>query len=391
MKNLNNLTCYEYLNMRANELNERIAVEFGKDTYNFAELIESIDFFANQLINASVKKNDVCTVLLPNCPQLIIAFYAINKIGAIANILFVDMNKMEILEKLRLNKSTVLISTNAIVYSFDELPKQLNTIFGTSCVTENKMNTFNLIKIENTSDTKLFNNYLLLSETKCIPACIVGERNLQQIDKQVVLSNQAINNLVYNLNNAIVTSFEEQKILSSLNMFTVAGLILSVHWTLSNGWTCVIKKEESSEVPIEVGVNAMIVDECSFKSFFNNIGKLKSLSWVLSVNKIFESQNDLNMLIERGIRFITALSRPELCSVFAIMQENDNNNDKVFKLLPNTKIKTSDNIKFSFKFDDLYDNIAVQSPSIMSGYLSDNPMEYNGIYINKYGEKWLYI
>lgn len=348
-------------------------------------------FFANQLINASVKKNDVCTVLLPNCPQLIIAFYAINKIGAIANILFVDMNKMEILEKLRLNKSTVLISTNAIVYSFDELPKQLNTIFGTSCVTENKMNTFNLIKIENTSDTKLFNNYLLLSETKCIPACIVGERSLQKIDKQVVLSNQAINSLVYNLNNAIVTSFEEQKILSSLNMFTVAGLILSVHWTLSNGWTCVIKKEESSEVPIEVGVNAMIVDEYSFKSFFNNIGKLKSLSWVLFVNKIFESQNDLNMLIERGIRFITALSRPELCSVFAIMQENDNNNDKVFKLLPNTKIKTSDNIKYSFKFDDLYDNIAVQSPSIMSGYLSDNPMEYNGIYINKYGEKWLYI
>lgn len=49
MKNLNNLTCYEYLNMRANELNERIAVEFGKDMYNFAELIESIVFFCKSV------------------------------------------------------------------------------------------------------------------------------------------------------------------------------------------------------------------------------------------------------------------------------------------------------------------------------------------------------
>ncbi|RBQ24374.1 Acetyl-coenzyme A synthetase [Candidatus Methanobinarius endosymbioticus] len=46
-----------------------------------------IDSCVQSLIKLGIKKGDNVTVCLPNIPQAISAFYAINKIGAVSNMI----------------------------------------------------------------------------------------------------------------------------------------------------------------------------------------------------------------------------------------------------------------------------------------------------------------
>src|SRR5665647_475134 len=50
----------------------------------YQELKDQVDRFANCLINLGIKQNDKVSVLLPNCIPIVIVYYAILKIGAVA-------------------------------------------------------------------------------------------------------------------------------------------------------------------------------------------------------------------------------------------------------------------------------------------------------------------
>ena len=72
--------------------NINIKEETGKDnrliyfiTNKNKEFINKIDKVANCLKFHGIKKGDVVTICMPNVPEGIISYYAINKIGAISN------------------------------------------------------------------------------------------------------------------------------------------------------------------------------------------------------------------------------------------------------------------------------------------------------------------
>jgi len=52
----------------------------------YGEFIETIDSFAAGLVIQGVKKGDYVTIFLPNIPQCVMAVYAVNRIGAICNL-----------------------------------------------------------------------------------------------------------------------------------------------------------------------------------------------------------------------------------------------------------------------------------------------------------------
>lgn len=56
---------------------------FGRET-NYAELQSAIDRAANGLRELGVRAGDPVAIVLPNCPQHIIAFYAVLRLGAVA-------------------------------------------------------------------------------------------------------------------------------------------------------------------------------------------------------------------------------------------------------------------------------------------------------------------
>lgn len=62
---------------------DRVALEFFGATTTYADLVEQIDRAAEGLRRLGVQRGDTVALVLPNCPQHIVAFYAVLRLGAI--------------------------------------------------------------------------------------------------------------------------------------------------------------------------------------------------------------------------------------------------------------------------------------------------------------------
>ena len=66
------------------EAGDSVATEFFGRTTTYAELGDQIERAAEGLRRLGVKAGDRVALVLPNCPQHVVAFYAILRLGAIA-------------------------------------------------------------------------------------------------------------------------------------------------------------------------------------------------------------------------------------------------------------------------------------------------------------------
>jgi long-chain acyl-CoA synthetase len=64
-----------------------IAYDFMGTRATYRELLADIDRAADALFSRGLKKGDTVTICLPNCPQALVLFYAVNKIGAKASMI----------------------------------------------------------------------------------------------------------------------------------------------------------------------------------------------------------------------------------------------------------------------------------------------------------------
>ena len=64
---------------------DAIAFDFMGKSTSYRELVVNIHACAKSLKAMGVRENDKVTIAMPNCPQSIYFFYAINAIGGICN------------------------------------------------------------------------------------------------------------------------------------------------------------------------------------------------------------------------------------------------------------------------------------------------------------------
>ena len=81
------LTLYENLLKNNKDYPNDIALNYMGHRISFGELFESIDKTALAFKKAGVKKDDIVTIALPSIPEALFCVYALNKIGAIANMI----------------------------------------------------------------------------------------------------------------------------------------------------------------------------------------------------------------------------------------------------------------------------------------------------------------
>ncbi len=74
-----------YLEVAAKKYPNNVAYSYFGVKKTFKELISRIELTARALKKQGIKENDVVTICMPNTPQAIIMFYAVNMVGAIAN------------------------------------------------------------------------------------------------------------------------------------------------------------------------------------------------------------------------------------------------------------------------------------------------------------------
>lgn len=82
---------------------------FGKKS-SFNEVLKHVDDCARALKSLGINKKDVVTICMPNTPEAIIMFYAVNKIGAISNIIHPLSAENEIKYALKLSKSKIILT-----------------------------------------------------------------------------------------------------------------------------------------------------------------------------------------------------------------------------------------------------------------------------------------
>lgn len=61
-----------------------LALDYFGQTYTYAEILDQAERAAQALVDLGVERGDVVALALPNCPQAFVAFYACQRIGAIA-------------------------------------------------------------------------------------------------------------------------------------------------------------------------------------------------------------------------------------------------------------------------------------------------------------------
>ena len=98
-----NISIYKYIKDKSLENNYKnhIAIEYFGTKMTYHEFYQNIDLVARSFLSQGIRRGDVVTVLSANIPEAVISFYALNKIGAIANMIHPLSSENEIKEALK--------------------------------------------------------------------------------------------------------------------------------------------------------------------------------------------------------------------------------------------------------------------------------------------------
>jgi len=102
-------TIYEYLYENNKDYPNDIALEYMGTKISYSELFAHIDACEKSLTALEVKKGDIVTVALPSIPEALYMVYALNKMGAVANMIHPLAGEKEILHYLNEVSSEVAI------------------------------------------------------------------------------------------------------------------------------------------------------------------------------------------------------------------------------------------------------------------------------------------
>lgn len=105
---------YEYARQGLLKNPDKIAIWFYGRAMSYRELFLGIDATAVRLASLGVTKGTVVTVRLPNCPQTVMAIYAIAKLGGICNMVHGLMPVDGLRANMEFCESKVLITGNHI-------------------------------------------------------------------------------------------------------------------------------------------------------------------------------------------------------------------------------------------------------------------------------------
>ena len=93
--NLPEFTIYDYFMKSTQNYDKLIALKYYGTKITYKELKDKIDETAKRLTKIGVRSGEIVTLAMPTCPETVYFFYALNKIGAVANFIHPLSNPKE--------------------------------------------------------------------------------------------------------------------------------------------------------------------------------------------------------------------------------------------------------------------------------------------------------
>ncbi len=106
---------HRFLESAADWLPKQKAIIFYGTVLTYHQLNEQVNQFAHTLIGLGVQPKDRVMLVLPNIPQMIIAYYATLKVGAVVVMPNPDANTAQIVEKIQRTQAKVLVTLNDFI------------------------------------------------------------------------------------------------------------------------------------------------------------------------------------------------------------------------------------------------------------------------------------
>lgn len=113
-------TAYRYIYDRNKDYLDRNAFDYYGNKITYGEFFKRIDVIASALLNYGIKEGDIVSVAMPSLPETIALFYAISKIGAVANMIDPRVSGEGIKEYVQETNSKLLFIVDVAESKVDE-------------------------------------------------------------------------------------------------------------------------------------------------------------------------------------------------------------------------------------------------------------------------------
>ena len=105
-----------------------IAFDFMGRSTTYRKMVDEIERCAKALRTIGVRENDCVTIAMPNCPQAIYMFYAVNLVGGIANMIHPLSAEKEIEHYLNASNSVTAVTLDQFYHKFESIRANTNVV-----------------------------------------------------------------------------------------------------------------------------------------------------------------------------------------------------------------------------------------------------------------------
>ncbi len=411
-----NRNCFEYFTECTKDFGVYDVVESFGNLISRKKFISDVESVAGYLHSKHIKKGDVVTVFMPNIVQCFVAFYAINRIGAIANIVH-PLTPADALEEImKKTRSKAIFVFDLIMEPYVETLRKLNrlvVVCSTSdyatALTRPVFKIVEKVKVKSKKPCPNTANYRTVSNLTLRAPEVKGNGDDVAVylhgggttgkSKTIQLSNFNLNSLAYKLSFLDEPHAPgEEFSLIVLPLFHAFGLGVALHFSMCAGFTCIgmptfsaekaIKYIKKHNVTYIVGVPAMYKKMFEASNFDGEHLKKLRLLWaggdIVSDTFLNSFNSKLEKWGAKG-RLYRGYGLTEVSSVCTANIKGAYKENSIGKPLDEIKIEIWDDKQKRLPPNTIGE-IAISGSTVMLGYYDSDD---GGVYTDKKGNRWV--
>ena len=255
-------TMFQLVEKIAGEYPDEPAYEFYGRKTSYRKFVQRIERAARAFAASGIRPGDAVTICMPNTPQALDAFYALNRIGAVANMVHPLSAETEITDYLNVSESRIILTVDLF---YEKVLRAVNaaalpaTILTCRMQDELPLHLAALYLLKKGKDYLkfpkaphlLWTDFLKRGDGKAALPPIVFEKNRTAVilysggtggsPKGICLSDYNFNACAMQAREAIGEEFRTGlKMLSCMPLFHGFGLGINLHTVLIHGACCIL-------------------------------------------------------------------------------------------------------------------------------------------------------
>ena len=240
---------------------KNIAFTFMGRNVTYKTLVEQVEKCAKALRVIGVRENDCVTIAMPNCPQAIYMFYAVNMVGGIANMVHPLSAEKEIENYLKMSNSVTAVTLDQFYHKFEKIRGNTNVVNIVIASIKDELTRpikagymltegYKVKKIPKDAPVIRWNQFMSLS--KCCfykykvkriaknPSVMLYSGGTTGTTKGIVLTNGNFNSLAKQIIATNPMFRPGDVMLAAMPLFHGFGLGVCIHSMLANGGRCIL-------------------------------------------------------------------------------------------------------------------------------------------------------